>query len=397
MVFTATCMRGFEEVLADEIEDLADVAPLEELQVQRQAVRFAVSPEHSKALLYHANLRLRTAMAILEPIASFRVRNAEELYRKIYEIGWEDYLDASQTFSIQSTTSSRLFTHSHYVSLKMKDALVDRFRDRTGHRPSVELNRPDLRLHIRIENDYCIVSRNSSGEPLFKRGYRSRVGEAPLNESLAAGLILLTGWKTGEPLVDPMTGAGTIPIEAAWIALNVAPGLFREHFGFMNWKNYEDSLFQKIRDDLLRKANKNIAATPELPIFASDSSPTATALADENFGNAGLDGKITLQTKPFDQLKLPVDHGTIIMNPPYGERMKKHDIDSFYRMIGDTMKKNFPGFTAWIFTSNAEALKHVHLSASRRIPLRNGPLDCMLQRYELYSGSRDTGKQSNDR
>lgn len=398
LMLTATCMRGFEELLADEIEDLGDAAPITQLHVDRQAVRFATETENGPALLYHANLRLRTAIAVLEPLASFRVYDADDLYKKVYELPWERYLDARQTFAIQSSVHSRLFTHSHFVSLKMKDAVVDRFRDRSGARPSVELNRPDLRLHIRIEEDRCTISRNSSGDPLFKRGYRSRVGEAPLNEALAAGLILLSGWnwKNAEPLVDPMTGAGTIPIEAAWVALKVAPGLFREQFGFMNWPDHQDSLFQSIRNDLLRKANKNIAATPELPIFASDSSPVATDLAAENFGNAGLEGKITLQTKPFDQLKLPVDHGTIIMNPPYGERMKKHDIDNFYKMIGDTMKKNFAGFTAWIFSSNIEALKHVHLASSKRIALRNGPLDCMFQRYELYSGSAEQSDTAHD-
>jgi len=401
---TITCLARFENVLAKEIEllqeSLQGQVSVEKITIDHQAVRFQT--DNAIAFMYHANLRLRTAITVLLPITSFRANSADELYQKIYDINWQNYFNDQQTFAIQSSTHSKLFTHSHFVSLKVKDAIVDQFRDRTGRRPNVELKEPYLRLHVRIEENRVTVSRNSSGNPLFKRGYRSRRVEAPMNEVLAAGLVYLSQWldkatpgdsKSVMPLVDPMTGGGTIAIEAAWMLLDIAPGLFRESFGFMNWPEYDDDLFQSIRNELLDIANTNLAQNPTLPIHASDSSPTATDKANENFANAGLEGKITLQTKPFDQLKLPVDHGMIIMNPPYGERMKKNDIDNFYAMIGQTLKQNFQGFTAWIFSANEDALHNIKLARSKRMELRNGPLDCTYQRYEVYSADADVSTE----
>lgn len=380
-----TCLKGFEDILAAEIQALPNTSHVKK---DHQAVVFQTSD--LKRTIIQANLCLRTAIAVLEPIGQFYVESANELYNQIYEIEWQNYLNSNQTFAIHSTTNSRFFTHSHFVSLKAKDAIVDRFRDQSGARPTVNIENPDLRLHLRIDHrNQCTISRNSSGEPLFKRGYRTRTTKAPLNEVLAAGLVLLTGWQPTTPLIDPMAGSGTIPIEAALLALGIAPGLFRENFGFMDWHDFDEYSFQEIRNQLLTEANQSIAQTDSLPIFGSDSSPIATDIMVENIGQAGLKNKITIQTLPFDQLKAPAQTGTIIMNPPYGERMKKQDIDSFYSMIGDTLKKNFIGFTAWIFSGNPEALKHIKLSSQKQIPLRNGPIDCMYQCYQIYAGSKN--------
>ncbi|MBW7858863.1 MAG: class I SAM-dependent RNA methyltransferase [Leptonema sp. (in: Bacteria)] len=381
---TATCLRGFEDILETEIKALPNVRNIKK---DHQAIVFQTN--EPQITMIHANLRLRTAISILEPIAQFRAESANELYDRIYEIKWQNYLNQNQTLAIQSVTNSRLFTHSHFISLKAKDAIVDRFRDNTGGRPSVDIENPDLRLHLRIDHrNQCTISRNSSGQPLFKRGYRTRTTKAPLNEVLAAGLVLLTGWQPIEPLIDPMAGSGTIPIEAALIALNIAPGLFREQFGFMDWHDFDEFSFQEIRNQLLTEANQSIDKTKSLPIFASDSSPIATDIMAENIGQAGLKQKITIQTLPFDQLKPPTESGIMIMNPPYGERIKKQDIDSFYSMIGDTLKKNFIGYTAWIFSGNPEALKHIKLASQKRISLQNGPIDCMYQSYQIYAGSK---------
>ncbi len=371
----ATTLAGLEPVLMQEITALG----ARNAQEQTRAVSF----EGDQELLYKANLYLRTALRILKPICHFKANNEAQLYNNVMEHDWSQYLDNHQTFAINSAVHSDHFTHSKFVALKTKDAIVDQFRNRTGQRPSIDVEEPHVRFHLRISQHHCTISIDSSGDPLNRRGYRQGVGKAPLNEVLAAGLIALSGWECNSHFVDPMCGSGTIAIEAALKAYNIAPGSIRKRFGFMNWNDFDRNLWNR----LVHEA-KLSERTFDYEIVASDQSLLAIGVAGRNIKNIGLDSKIKLVKKAFDQLEPPSDGGLLITNPPYGERLDEGDMNALYKSIGDRLKQVYSGYDAWVLSSNFQAFKHVGLRPSRKIPLVNGALECSFRKYSMYQGSK---------
>jgi putative N6-adenine-specific DNA methylase len=373
---TAQTMHGLEGVLARELEELG----ASDITTHNRAVRF----RGDEACLYRTNLCLRTALRVLVPIEAFPVRNEDDLYMNIKRMPWERYLDRNDTLAVQCTLSTPLFSHSQYIAQKAKDAIVDRFRDRTGRRPSVDLDLPTVRIHLMVQNDMCRIALDSSDEPLYKRGYRDETNLAPLNEVLAAGMILLSGWDRKSNFVDPMCGSGTIPIEAAMIAANIPPGHDRAQFGFERWKDFDEALWKQVQAEAMANV---IPGGPV--IIGGEISSNVHRKALSNAHNAGVADRVKILHSAFEELDAPEGGGTLIMNPPYGERMDQdEDINALYKSIGDTLKKKWSGWTAWILTSNLEAAKHVKLTPKPRLQLFNGALDCRFMRYELYSGSR---------
>ena len=376
----ATTLFGLEEVLAKELFALG----AQSVKKGNRSVSFV----GDKGFMYKANLKLRTAIRILKPIRSFTVYDEDDLYNKLKKIKWEDYIYSDGYIAINSVVNSQDFTtNSHYISLKSKDAIVDYFRDKYDERPSIDLKHPDVRIHVHIHHQTCTVSLDSSGDSLHKRGYRTATNIAPINEVLAAGLILLTGYDGGTHLIDPMCGSGTILIEAAMIAANIPPNINRPEFGFEKWRDYDNSLFEVIQDSLLKRIKD-----PYFKIMGFDKAPSAVRKAKDNVTNANLDEFVNVFQIDFfeseKQLRGPV---TMLFNPPYGERLEI-DTEGFYQQIGDTLKKNYPGTTAWFITSDMEALRHVGLKTSRRIPMRNADLECRFVRYDMYEGTRKLKK-----
>lgn len=372
--FIATTMFGLEEILASELRELGAT----DVTVLNRAVSF----NGSQAILYKVNIGSRTAMRVLKNLKSFRVKGEDSLYDAIYNMRWEDHFSIKDSFMVNSSVNSPLFSHSLFVSQRTKDAIADRFRKLTNLRPSVNTSDPDITINIHISNDRVDVSLDSSGEPLFKRGYRSAQYIAPLNEVLAAGMIMMTGWDGTKPLIDPMCGSGTLPIEAALIAKKIPPGVFRTKFGFMHWKDFDDVLFNRILESMLNPVDL------KAQIFASDISPEAVDLTQKNVKKALLDEFIHVSNIDFHQLNPPSDGGLVIMNPPYGERLKEDEINLFYKSIGDTLKKNFSGYEAWVLSGNPEALKYFGLRPDKKIELLNGSIKCKFQRFSLYQGSK---------
>jgi putative N6-adenine-specific DNA methylase len=380
----ATTLFGLEDVLATELRNLG----AQNVQIGNRSVSFI----GDKGFMYKANLALRTAIRILKPIRSFSVDNEQTLYNKLKNISWEEYLGSKSTFAINAVVHSKEFTsNSHYISLKTKDAIADYFREKYNERPNVDLKYPDVRIHVYIQHKTCIVSLDSSGDSLHKRGYRVNTNIAPINEVLAAGLILLSGYKGNSNFIDPMCGSGTILIEAAMIAANIPANINRPEFGFEKWRNYDNSLFEKIHDSLLKRVQ-----SPRFKITGFDRAPSAVRKAKENIENANLSDFIKVYQIDFFESKKQVQGPTtILFNPPYGERLKI-DTTSFYKRIGDTLKHNYPSTTAWFITSDIEAIKYVGLKTSRRIPMRNADLECRFVKYEMYEGSRKFKKLKNN-
>ncbi|MCY2687280.1 THUMP domain-containing class I SAM-dependent RNA methyltransferase [Salinimicrobium sp. TH3] len=376
----AKTLFGFEPLLAKELRNLGAIDV-------KEGVR-SVSFYGDKGFMYKANLSLRTAIKVLKPITTFKVFSEEDLYREINNISWENFLDANQTLAIDATVHSEKFTHSKYVALKSKDAIVDRFRDRTGERPGIDLDYPSLRINIHIEKEFCTVSLDSSGQSLHKRGYKSATNIAPINEVLAAGMLLHSGWDGQCDFMDPMCGSGTILIEAAMIACNIPPNLNRKEFGFEKWKDWDEDLFEKIQESVLKKARDF-----HFTIKGYDKAPSAVQKAKDNIQNANLSEFITVEHEDFFKTEKQTQrHLHMVFNPPYGERLEIN-MPEFYKAIGDTLKQSYPGTHAWFITSNLEAIKHVGLRPSRKIKLFNGSLESKLLKYEIYEGSKKAKKQ----
>ena len=375
MNLIAKTFHGTEDVLAAELEQLG----VKNIKKLRRAVSFDANREE----LYKANLYLRTAVRILAPFHQFTAGNEDELYKKIMAFNWSSILGPEQTLAIDASVFSTHFTHSKYVALKTKDAIVDQFRNTTGKRPSIELKDPDIRLNIHVEEDRFILATDSSGQSLHKRGYRPANVPAPLNEALAASMILMSGWTADLPFIDPMCGSGTLSIEAAMIACNIPPGLSREKFGFMGWKNFDRETWNKV----VQEAKEKII-TPNVSIQASDVSSGAINLSREAARNAGVISHIRFQKTDFKDLIPKANRGVMILNPPYGERLTEEDIAGLYTEIGDKLKKDFHGFDAWLISSNMDALKNIGLHPSKTHTLYNGPLKCKYQKFSIYEGSK---------
>ncbi|WP_298480260.1 THUMP domain-containing protein [uncultured Maribacter sp.] len=379
----AKTLFGFEEILAKELKDLGAINV-------EEGVR-SVSFEGDTGFMYKANLCLRTAIKIIKPIHSFSVRNENELYRKVYAMNWDDYLNVNTSFAIDTTAKSDNFTHSLYVSQKVKDAIVDKFRDTDGERPDVDVKFPDLRINVHIHNEHCNISLDSSGRSLHHRGYRTATNIAPINEVLAAGLLLLSGWKGQSDFLDPMCGSGTMLTEAAMIACNIPANINRKEFAFEKWEDFDEELFEKIVDVSLNKTRDF-----NFKIIGYDKAPSAIRKAQDNIENANLAEYITIERKNFfDTEKFTQNQLHMVFNPPYGERLDI-DMQDFYASIGDTLKQKYPGTDAWFITSNLEALKYVGLRPSRKIKVFNSHLESKLVKYVMYSGSKKAKYQNKE-
>ena len=378
----AKTFHGLEEVLAKELTELG----ASNIEIGNRMVAFT----GDKALMYKANFCLRTAIRILKPIKHFKANTADEVYENIKSIAWENYLDNTKSFAVDAVVFSNEFRHSKFVAYKVKDAIVDYFRDKTGERPNVRINNPDVWLHIHIAEDRCTLSLDSSGESLHRRGYRQEAVEAPLNEVLAAGMILMTGWKGECDLIDPMCGSGTIPIEAALIARNIAPGVFRKEFAFEKWVDFDPDLFDSIYNDDSAEREFNHR------IYGYDNNPKANEIATRNVKAAGLSKEITLKLQPFQQFEQPKEKSIIITNPPYGERISTDDLLGLYRMIGERLKHAFAGNDAWILSYRDECFDQIGLKPSVKIELYNGALECQFRKYQLFDGKYKAFRQEND-
>ena len=366
---------GLEVILAEELERLGakNIRPL------NRAVGFT----GDKQLLYKANYCLRTALKILVPLTTAFITDESALYNFIRKVQWENYFTVRSTFAVEAVVKSTVFRHSHYVEQKVKDAVADRFREHFSIRPSVDTKDPDVRIHINIMDNSARLSLDSSGDALFKRGYRVGRGPAPLNEVLAAGIIKKTGWEGKLPLIDFMCGSGTIVIEAAMAALGLPPGVVGRKYGFQQWKDYDPKLFNDITSPFNRRGGGD-----KFRIYASDISSRAVNTARINAKRAGIEDNIEFTIGSFEQ-SIPIcDKMLILVNPPYGERLKQDNINDLYARLGNKLKRDFTGSEAWIFSGNKEALKYIGLHPAQRSTLFNGQLECKLQQYILYKGSK---------
>jgi putative N6-adenine-specific DNA methylase len=379
----ATTLFGFEEIVASELIELGAT----DVELLKRAVKF----KGDKALLYKCNLHLRTALKVLKPFAQFMVHTDNDLYKKIKKINWEQYLSVDGTLAIEATVNGEYFTHSQFVALRCKDAIVDQFRDKFNRRPSVNLENPDLRLNIHISDRICSVSLDSSNASLGKRGYRQAQSLAPMSEVLVAGIIALSGWDKKSDFYDHMCGSGTFSIEAALIASNIAPGRFR-NFGFERWKDFDADLWFSIKEDAESKITN-----PSCKIFGSDIESRAVKISKSNAAIARVDHLIEFKQMDFLKSETHFNNGFVFLNPPYGERLKeKEDIVPFYQEIGTQLKHYYEGCEAWIISGNIEALKFIGLRPSRKIRLYNGPLECKLHKYELFRGKKGRQEKPED-
>ena len=368
----AKTFMGLEPVLAKELTQLG----ANDVKIGRRMVSFTGNME----LMYRANFQLHTAIRILKPIRHFKAKCADDVYEEIKKIDWTAYLDDDKTFAVDSVVFSEEFRHSKFVSYKVKDAIVDQFREKTGKRPNISVANPDLRLNIHIAEDDCTLSLDSSGESLHRRGYRQESVEAPLNEVLAAGMILLSGWKGDTDFIDPMCGSGTILIEAALIAKNMAPGLFRKEYAFEKWPDFDADLFDEIYNDESQEREF------QHHIYGYDVDVKAVNTALLNVKAAGLSNDITIRQQDFKDFTQPSHKSIIITNPPYGERISTPDLLGTYKMIGERLKHEFKGNDAWILSYREECFEQIGLKPSIKIPLYNGSLECEFRRYQMFDG-----------
>ena len=369
--YLAKTLAGLEPVLAQELALLgaSSIRPL------KRAVAFS----GDLSLLYRANYELRSALRILVPIHAFSAFNEQQLYEGIREINWAVYMAVGDTLAVDAIAQGEVFRHSQYVGLLTKDAIVDQFRDRYNRRPNVSTISPTLRINIHVQGTHVDVSLDASGDSLHRRNYRRDTVEAPLNEVLAAGMILLSGWNGQGSFVDPMCGSGTLPIEAAMLATNTPPQIKRETFGFFKWPDFDQKLWKSLKAE----ADAKIQGF-EFQILAGDKDPRARNATALNLMSAGLESQVQVEKTPFEKLEAPETPGTLVMNPPYDERLKIDDTVAFYKSIGDVLKKRWPGWSAWIISSNRDALKHIGLRSAQKITLVNGALDCSFQKFEMY-------------
>ena len=380
----AKTFKGLEEVLAKELVELG----VNNVQIERRAVSFT----GDKRMLYMANFCLRTASRILVPIAQFKARHPDDIYEQVKQLDWSEYMTTKMTFQIDATVYSDYFRHSQFVTYRVKDAIVDWWMERGGVRPSVKLTNPDLYLNVHIGGDIVTVSLDSSGESLHKRGYRVANTQAPINEALAAGMLLLAGWNGQGDFYDPMCGSGTLLIEAALIARNIAPGIYRKGFAFEKWANFDADLFEDVYSDDSREREFTHK------IYGSDAGFYAMQTAMKNVESAGLQRDIEVKQIRVQELRLTekdTDGALVMINPPYGERLAQDkDVMNLYKDMGTALKHQFSGATAWIISSNDEALKCIGLRPAKRVRLVNGDLDCWFNQYVLFKGDHKTWKKS---
>jgi len=370
----AKTLYGLEDVLAEELTTIG----AKDVTIGRRMVSFY----GDKGMLYKANFNCRTALRILKPLATFKADHADDVYEGVKKITWDQFLTTEKTFAVEAVVYSETFNHSKFVAYRTKDAIADYFFEKYNKRPSVRINNPDFYIHIHISHNDCTVSLDSSGESLHKRGYRISQVSAPLNEVLAAGMILKTGWRGESHFIDPMCGSGTLLIEAAMIAMNIAPGVFRKEFAFERWPDFDSELFEEIYSDDSTERVFNYKC------YGSDISPEAINKAQKNVKNTSLSKYIELKTLPFQQYSQPPKPGILVMNPPYGERISGDDLNELYAMIGERLKHAFMGYQAWIISNNDAYFDLIGLRPKQRIRLMNGDLECEYRCYELFGGKR---------
>lgn len=373
-LLVAKTSAGLEQVLADEIKNIGGT----NIALGTRAVFY----EGNLEMIYKSNYLLRSALRVLKEIEFFHFKNVDQFYLKCMNIDWQKYFTVDQSFVIHSTVvGSPDFTNTMFASMRAKDAIADYFRQKVGKRPNVDTENPEMVINLHIQNDSCTISLDSSGESLHKRGYRIKQGEAPLNEVLAAGMILLSGWKGDSDLMDPMCGSGTLPIEAAMIAQNIPAGKFRKNYAFENWNDYDQLLWDKVKQSV---AKKNFSHK----IYASDISGSNLLNAQTNARRALVFNKIEFKVSDFKDLEIPFSEGTIIINPPYGERLQEENLTGLYAMIGERLKHQFAGNNAWILSSSFESMKFIGLKPAEKLELFNGALKCKYNQYKLFSGKR---------
>lgn len=368
----AKTFQGLEETLASELTSLG----ADNIQIGRRMVSYTGDQE----MLYRSNFQLRTAIKILKPIRHFRATSADEVYNEVQKIDWSEYLTNDTTFAVDSVVFSNEFRHSKFVAYKVKDAIVDQFREKTGSRPNIRITNPDIQLHIHVAEYDCTLSLDSSGESLHRRGYRQEAVEAPLNEVLAAGIILMTGWNGETDLIDPMCGSGTFPIEAALIARNIAPGVFRKGYAFEKWPDFNANLFETIYNDDSQERDFTHH------IYGYDNNRQAVEIATRNVKAAGLTSDISIQFQDFKDFTQPQTKSMLITNPPYGERISAPDLIGLYKMIGERLKHQFVDGEAWVLSYREECFEAIGLKPSLKTPLFNGALECELRKYQIFDG-----------
>ncbi|WP_288317825.1 THUMP domain-containing class I SAM-dependent RNA methyltransferase [Xylanibacter caecicola] len=378
----AKTFMGLEPILAQELTQMG----ANNVQTGRRMVSFS----GNKETMYRANFQLHTAIKILKPIKHFKAASADDVYEEIKKIDWSEFLDNNKTFAVDAVVFSEEFRHSKFVAYKVKDAIVDQFREKTGQRPNISVTNPDIRLNIHIAEDKCTLSLDSSGESLHRRGYRQESVEAPLNEVLAAGMILMSGWKGDTDFIDPMCGSGTLLVEAALIAQNIAPGVFRKEYAFEKWNDFDRELFDSIyNDDSQEREFKH-------HIYGYDIDMKAVNTARMNVKAAGMSGIITVENADFKDFKQPENKSIMITNPPYGERISTPNLLGTYKMIGETLKHQFKNNEAWVLSYRQECFDQIGLRPSIKIPLYNGSLECEFRKYQMFDGKlkdfRGSGK-----
>jgi len=372
----AKTFYGFEEILS---EELLKLGAQKIIKGNRN-----VSFYGDKGFMYKSNISLRTALKIIKPIKEFKFKDIDEYYKKIYEIKWEDYLDFNSSFLINSVVfNSKIFNNSKFTSLKAKDAIVDRFRNKFKNRPSINSFNPELKIEIHVNRNFCTISLDSSGESLHKRGYKKYNSAAPLNEVLAAGIILMSALDKKSDLLDPMCGTGTFLIEAAMIARNIAPNLNRLAFAFEKWKDWDNELFETIEESVKSKEIEF-----EHKLYGFDISSAMIKKAEKNIEISGLGVDIEIVKKDFlTSIKTDNDKLHVLINPPYDKRISA-DVNQLYKKIGDTLKNNYLYSDVWIITANLEAIKSIGLKSSKKIKLFNANLESRLLNYKIYPGSK---------
>jgi putative N6-adenine-specific DNA methylase len=378
----ATTLFGLENTLANELVSIG----ADNVRVRNRAVSFS----GDKAMMYRANYHLRTALRILRPLKSFPAGNEDDLYRNVRGMNWEQHIDTHDLIAVETVLLSKQYRHSGFISQRVKDGIVDRIRDKTGKRPSVDVKTPDVKINIHITDKECTVSLDSSGDSLHRRGYRTRPYMAPLNEVLAAGMVLLSGWEPGQAFLNPMCGSGTLCIEAGLIAKGFPGGYYRHEFGFQKWGDFDARMFESVRRERYLKENARFS------IHASDISFDAVRSAQQNLAGAGLLDRISLKKAAFSEWDTGERGGVIILNPPYGERLEESNLVELYRDIGNTLKNRYPGFKAWVLSGNPEVIKHVGLKPGRKITLFNGPIRCKYHSFDLYEGSKKIVNKTED-
>jgi len=380
----AKTIFGLEELCAAELTKLG----AENVEKHTRAVSF----DGNIGVMYKANLMLRTALRVLVQYATFEVADEEDLYQKVKSIEWETLIDKDETLAIDTVLNTEIFNHSQFISQKTKDAIVDRFREKFGERPSVDFDNPALRIHLHISGNKCTLALDSSGDSLHKRGYRDKTNLAPINEVLAAGLVQLSGWNGKSTFLDPMCGSATILIEAAMFAANIPAGYHRENFGFMNWRKllgFDQELWQTIFDKVVEKISSE-----DISLYGIEISPNVARKAKENVKRSKTEDMIKIRCADFLTSEPPPIKGkpVLVMNPPYGERMDKDNVEELYKAVGDTFKQNYKGFDCWLISSNVEAIKNIGLRPTRKITVFNGQLECKFLKFSIYDGTKKLHK-----